>query len=222
MTETGVRSGRRERFARYLSTLKYALHVIVRPFDGFWDLSRENRGSVAAATTIVVLALITHILKLQYTSFQFINVHREYVNVAREMLSILLPLLIWCLSNWCWTTLFDGKGSFRDVYMGMGYAVTPFVLIQLPMILLSNGITAKEGSFYYVLETVSLVWCAALFVVGMMQIHDFSLGKTLLFTVMTLFGMLIIIFLLLLFFSLLSDAVAFVVALYRETMFRLY
>ena len=206
---------------RYLESLRYALHVIVRPFDGFWDLSREGRGSVAAATTIVALAMITRVLKLQYTSFQFLIVHWENVNVLREMLSILLPLLIWCCANWCWTTLFDGKGSFRDVYMGMGYSITPYVLLQLPMILLSNGITAKEGSFYAVLNMLSLIWCAGLFIVAMMQIHDFSLGKTLIFTIMSLFGMLIIVFLLLLFFSLLSDAVGYFVALYREILFRL-
>ena len=206
---------------RYLETLRYALHVIVRPFDGFWDLSREKRGSVAAANTIILLALITRVLKLQYTSFQFLVVHWENVSVIREMLSIYLPLLIWCCSNWCWTTLFDGKGSFRDVYMSMGYAITPYVLLQLPMILLSNMLTVKEGAFWGVLHVVSLLWCAALFVIAMMQIHDFSPGKTILFTVMSLFGMLIIVFLLLLLFSLLGDAVGYFVALYREILFRL-
>jgi len=219
-TSRGV-SGRYPWLARYLETLRYALHVIVRPFDGFWDLSREKRGSIAAANTIIALALITRVLKLQYTSFQFLVVHWETVNVVREMLSILLPLLIWCCANWCWTTLFDGKGSFRDVYMGMGYSITPYVLLQLPMILLSNVFTVKEGAFYYVLDAVSLLWCAGLFIAAMMQIHDFSLGKTILFTIMSLFGMLIIVFLLLLFFSLLSDAAAYFVSLYREILFRL-
>ena len=213
--------GRHPGLTRYFQTLRYALHVIVRPFDGFWDLSREHRGSVAAANTIIALALITRVLKLQYTSFQFLMVHWETVNVVREMLSILLPLLIWCCANWCWTTLFDGKGSFRDVYMGRGYAITPYVLLQLPMILLSNFITVKEGSFYGVLNMVSLLWCAGLFIAAMMQIHDFSLGKTILFTIMSLFGMLVIVFLLLLFFSLLSDAAGYFVALYREILFRL-
>ena len=219
-TSYGAQS-RHPGLVRYLQSLKYALHVIVRPFDGFWDLSREKRGSLAAANTIILLALITRVLKLQYTSFQFIVVHWETVNVLREMLSLFLPLLIWCCANWCWTTLFDGKGSFKDVYMGMGYAITPYVLLQLPMILLSNILTVKEGAFWGVLNTVSLIWCAGLFIAAMMQIHDFSLGKTILFTIMSLFGMLVIVFLLLLFFSLLSDAVGFFVALYREILFRL-
>ena len=223
MSETAKRGAARlPRLARYAQTLKYALHVIVRPFDGFWDLSREKRGSLAAANTLIILTLITHILKLQYTSFQFLIVHWEHVNVVSEALSILLPLLIYCVANWCWTTLFDGKGNFRDVYMSMGYCLTPFILLQLPMILLSNVLTIKEGAFYMVLDTVSLMWCAALFIVAMMQVHDFTPGKTILFTIMSLFGMLIIIFLLLLFFSLLSDAIGYFVALYREIMFRMY
>ena len=215
------REARKAWWARYVASLRYALHVIVRPFDGFWDLSREHRGSVAAANTIIILALITRILKLQYTSFQFRTVHWETVNVFSEMLSILLPLIIWCCANWCFTTLFDGKGTFRDVYMAMGYSITPYVLLQLPMILLSNVLTVKEGSIYSVLAVVSLLWCAMLFIVSMMQIHDFSLGKTILFTIMSLFGMLIIVFLLLLFFSLLSDAAGYFISLYREILFRL-
>ena len=216
-----AKSGRRAWLENYARTLKYALHVIVRPFDGFWDLSREHRGSVAAANTIIFLALITRVLKLQYTSFQFIIVHTESLNLVREALSILVPFLIYCVANWCWTTLFDGKGSFKDVYVSSGYAITPYVLLQLPMILLSNILTVKEGAFWGVLNTVSLIWCAGLFIAAMMQIHDFSLGKTILFTIMSLFGMLVIVFLLLLFFSLLSDAVGYFVALYREILFRL-
>ena len=76
MTNTSCGAGSRHPWlAGYLASLKYALHVIVRPFDGFWDLSREHRGSVAAANTIVALTLITRVLKLQYTSFQFMMVH---------------------------------------------------------------------------------------------------------------------------------------------------
>ena len=59
-------------FKRYLASLKYALYVITHPFDGFWDLNRENRGSMAAAHTLLALFLLTYVLKLMYTNFQFI------------------------------------------------------------------------------------------------------------------------------------------------------
>ena len=46
-------------------------------------------------------------------------------------------------------------------------------------------------------------------------------GKTLIFIIATIFGALVIIFLLLVFFSLLSDAFGYFASLYREIVFRL-
>ena len=207
---------------RFFQTLRYALHVMIHPFDGFWDLTRERRGSMAAANFIVFAATAIRILSLQYTSFLFMRVNWARINVFTEFLTILLPLLIWCVANWSLTTLFEGKGRLRDIYMGTAYSLMPYVLIQLPLIFLSNVITVEEGAFYTVLSGVSLLWSGSLIVFAMMMIHDYTLGKTLAFILMSLFGMLVIIFVMLLFFSLISDGIAYIVSLYKEISFRLY
>lgn len=212
----------REWRGHFVSTLRYALHVIVHPFDGFWDLTRECRGSMQAANFIVFLVMLTRVLQLQYTSFLLMRVNWARINVFTECLSILLPIGIWCLANWSLTTLFEGKGRMRDIYIGTAYAMTPLVLIQLPLILLSNVITVEEGAFHAVLSSISLLWSGLLLICAMMMIHDYSLGKTLAFMVMSAFGMLVIIFIMLIFFSLISDGIAYFVSLYKELSFRLY
>ena len=217
-----LRAGQRsEWLQRYVSSLRYALYVITHPFDGFWDLVHEKRGSIAAANTFLVLFLLTRVIKLMCTSFQFISAPVQYINVFEEMGSLLLPFLILCLANWAMTTLFDGKGRFRDIYMGMCYALVPYILIQLPMVLVSNMLTFEEGSFYSVLLSLSVIWCAFLAFVGLMEIHDYGPGKTFVFLIVTVFGGCVIIFLMLVFFSLLSDAFGYFVSLYREIVFRL-
>ena len=208
-------------FSRYLASLRYALYVITHPFDGFWDLNREKRGSMAAAHTILVLFLLTYVLKLMYTNFQFIMVPIQYINIYQRMASLALPFLVLCLANWALTTLFDGKGRFRDIYMGMCYALVPYIIIQLPMILVSNMLTYEEGSFYSVLLSISVIWCVFLVFVGLMEIHDYGPGKTFIFLIVTVVGAGVILFLMLVFFSLLSDAFAFFVSFYREIVFRL-
>jgi len=105
--------------------------------------------------------------------------------------------------------------------MGTAYALTPYVLIQLPLIILSNFVTVEEGTFYTVFSDISLLWAAMLIFMAMMMIHQYSFGKTLLFTIITVFGMLVFIFILLLFFSMISQGVAYFVSLAREIMFRL-
>ena len=209
------------RLRRYKETLLYAKYVMFHPFDGFRDLVHEKRGSLAAAHTFVALFLLTYVLKLMYTSFQFITAPIQYINIYERCASLLLPFLILCIANWSLSTLFDGKGHFKDIYMAMGYALVPYIIIQLPLILVSNVLAFDEGAFYNVLITLSEIWCLFLAFVGLMQVHDYGPGKTLVFIVATIFGALVIIFLLLVFFSLLSDAFGYFASLYREIVFRL-
>ncbi len=225
MSATKSRSknpARRAKWDKYVASMKYAKYVLFHPFDGFWDLTHEKRGSFAAATTYLVLFLVTRVVQLLFTNFQFINAPLQYINIFEQAASLLLPFLILCLANWSMTTLFDGKGRFIDIYIAMCYALVPYTLIQLPLVFVSNIIAFDEAAFYTVLMSVSNAWCLFLVFVGLMQVHDYSPGKTMVFVVVTVVGALIIIFLLLVFFSLLGDAASYFISLYREIAFRLY
>ncbi|MDO4318362.1 MAG: Yip1 family protein [Lachnospiraceae bacterium] len=209
-----------EKFKRYLKTLRYSLYVILHPFDGFWDLGHEKRGSLAAANTIVILTLLTHLWDMRFASFMFNNTRWERVNILMTVLGILVPLCIWVVANWSLTTLMDGKGKLKDIYIATAYAFTPYVLIGLPMIVVSNIITFEEGVFYTYFNIFALIWCVFLILAGMMMVHDYSFGKGVLSSLCSLLGMAIIIFILLLFFSLISDAIAYFVSLFKEISFR--
>ncbi len=214
----------KESWLCYRDTMRYALHCCVRPFDGFWDLTHEKRGSLAAANTIVILVLLTNLLKLGCTSFMFDagRVNWDDVNMIMEIAQFLVPFIVYCVANWCLTTLFDGKGRLKDIWMGTAYAMTPYILIQIPMIIISNFVTLEEGAFYDYFGYFSLVWCGFLVVASVMMIHDFLLGKTFLSLIFTAVGMLIIIFLLVLFFSLITDGFDYFYSIYEETIFRMY
>ena len=208
-------------YVRFFDTLKYSLYVIVHPADGFWDLIHAKRGSYSAANFIVILTLLTQVWRLRFTSFVVRNVNWEEVNVFEEFATILIPLLIFCICNWALTTLFDGKGNLGDIYMGSAYALTPYPLIQIPIIIISNFVTRDEVAFYNIFDNISIIWCAMLIFMAMMMIHQYGFAKTLLFTIFTVFGMLIFIFIVLLFFSMISQGVAYFVSLGREIIFRL-
>ena len=106
--------------------------------------------------------------------------------------------------------------------MGPAYALTPDILIQLPLVVLSNFVTEEEGAFYLYFGYFSFVWCGFLIVASVMMIHDFLLGKAFLSLVFSGVGMLVIVFLLVLFFSLISDGFAYFYSLYKEIVYRFY
>lgn len=212
---------KKETYTHYFATLKYALYCITHPLDGFWDLTHEKRGSIAAANTILILTLAARLFRLQYTSFLFQKVYWEGINIFLYIASVLFPLALWCVGNWALTTLFDGKGTLKQVYMASCYALAPYPLLQFPLVILSNMVTVEEGAFYSVISAFSLGACAVLIILAMMQIHEYSLSKTIGFTVGSLFAMLVMVFILLLFFSMISQGIAYFVSLVREILFRM-
>lgn len=212
---------KKETYTQYFKSLKFALYCLTHPLDGFWDLTHEKRGSIAAANTILILTLVARIAQLYFTSFIFITVYWEEINIFLYIASIVFPLALFCVGNWGLTTLFDGKGRLKQIYMATCYAMTPYPLIQFPLIIFSNVVTVDEAEFYSVMSAFSLIWAALLIIAAMMQIHEYSLSKTVLFIVASVFAMLVLIFILLLFFSMISQGIAYFVSLGREIMFRL-
>lgn len=210
----------RENWQRYLKSLKFALYCTTHPLDGFWDLTHEKRGTLAAANTILFVSIFLRILKLKYTSFLFITVYWEETNVLTYILSIVFPLALFVIGNWALTTLFDGKGNLRNVYIATCYAITPYPLIQLPLMIVSNFVTVDEAAFYSALSVISLIWVLYIGIFGMSQVHDYSFGKNFLFMIATVFAMLVMVFILMLFFSMISQGVAYFISLTKEFLYR--
>jgi len=201
-------------------TLKYSLYVCTHPIDGFWDLTHEKRGSIAAANIILFTAVIVEILRLTLTNFQFVSINMEFFNAIIVTMRILLPVFLWTLANWGLTTLLDGKGRMYEIYMGVCYALTPYVIINAFMILLSQFITFEEGAMYWVLAGFAALWTGILILAAMMMIHDYSLTKALLSSLFTIVGMGVLVFIFVVFFSLVSDAISYFISLYKEILFR--
>ena len=136
------------------------------------------------------------------------------------VLSILLPVGLWVISNWCFTTLFDGEGSIRDIYIATCYALFPLPAFFVLTTLLSNIVTADEASLLTLAMGIALFWVGFLLFFGMMVIHDYSLFKNILTTLASIVGMAFIMFLGILFASLLGKLIGFVFNIITELSYR--
>lgn len=209
-----------EKVLSVLNGLKYALYLIFHPFKGFWDLKHEKKGNHISGAVIVTLLVITFIAKRQLTGFLFNTNDPSQMNIVLMITSVVLPYFLWCVSNWCITTLVDGEGHFTDIMMTSAYALTPMVLIQLPLVLVSNFITTSESGFYTFFTFLSIAWTVFLMVIGIMTVHQFTMGKTIGTILIALAGMLIMLFLFFLLFALLQQFINFFLLLKEELAMR--
>lgn len=210
-----------ESFMHYLDSLKFSLYTMRRPLDGFWDLVHEKRGSMSAAHTIVVLKCIVQIVYLTQTNFMFININMETFSSLFVVMNIVGPLLLFSLANWCLTTLFDGKGRISDIYMGYAYALVPQIIMRIALTPLSHIVTHDEMMILVMLWYIGEGWFYLLILCAMMQIHDYSFGKAVLTTLLSLAAMGIMVFIFLMFFAVVSDGIAYFYSLGQEGLFRI-
>ncbi|MCL2405015.1 MAG: YIP1 family protein [Defluviitaleaceae bacterium] len=220
MTKTSLGNQSRFDFDRYVKSLRYSLFVIRKPLAGYWDLIHEGYGTMAAAHTIVAVAIIVQILRITLTNFQFMWFNPEMFNVVIVMLQILLPLLLWVVANWSLTTLFDGKGKLSDIYMGTAYALTPLIIIDAALIPMSHVITFEEGQIYWMLTSLAGLWFVLLVLCAMKEIHDYSFGKAIATSVISIIVIGIIMFIFIMFFAVVSDGIAYFVSIIQELAFR--
>lgn len=188
---------------------KFSLRVIFHPFAGFWELKHEKKGFGLSAAGILSLVIITYIFMRQYTGFVILGREPE-INIFQEVFSVLIPFGLWCIVNWSITTILDGKGSLKDVFIATAYALTPIILINIPLTVVSNYILREEMNFYYFFWNLGVFWMVILLLLGNMVTHEFDILKGLKIFVATIIGMGVVLFLVLLFLSVLTEMGAFI------------
>ncbi len=203
-----------------LNELRYALYIMCHPFDGFWCLKKEKRGTVRASLCIMLLLTVLTVVESQETGFILNYNDLNKTNVLQLICSVWIPYFIWCVANWCITTLVDGEGSFKDISVTTAYALAPMILFHVPMLIISRFIIAEEATFYYMLAAIAVLWSGFLIFVGLMTVHQFTPGKTLGTMALAVVAMAIILFLALLFVTILQQFWAFINVLLKELSMR--
>jgi len=202
-----------------LESLKYSMYLIYHPFKAFWDLKHAKKGNLKAAHILFALFIIFNVLSIQFSG-NILRIQRNIdinnINVLLQVTSIMLPVLIWCVANWAVTTLLDGEGTIRDIYISTVFSLTPYVLFSLPLLVLANYLTRSELSLYAFLLSVSIVWSVFLLLIGNMTLHQYTMSKTIVILILTIVTMLAIVALGLLFLSIIMRLTNFIVAVITE------
>lgn len=201
--------------------LLLALRAMFRPLGAFNDIKWENKGSLLLANVICVLTFVVSFLEYALKGFIFNYQASEPFDVFAALLTSSLLLFLWALANWGVCSLLDGEATFAQVWITTCYAMLPRVIFALPMIGISNLFTLDEQSLYQSLNGVLYIWCGLLLVLGMLVMHQYTVKKTIASIFLTLAGIVIILFVAVLFISMFQQFVAFIETVVQEIRYRL-
>ncbi len=199
---------------------KYVFYCMTHPADGFYEVRHRQRGSVAISIVLVLLFAISYTVNRLSASFIVSDVNPRDVDTISEITGIFVLFFLLSVSNWSVTCLMNGEGRMIDILTVVGYALTPCIICYIPATIFSHFVAENEEAFYTIIMTVAMAYTLILMLIGIMTVHNYTLGKTLLTIVLTFFAMLVIIFVVMMIYSLVGQVITFFESIYTELYFR--
>lgn len=182
----------------------------------------RERSDLRAVPVLLFLAVLARMLGLSILSFHYQTQRPEEIRLLFEVGKILIPWITWCISSVAVAEIFYGEGTFRRVLISSAWDIWPYIVLTIPLSLMTNAITLDEKVLYQ--AGGYLMWGLLIlqFFNQVRTLHNFSAGKALVVMLLALVGMLIIWVLVGLVYALTSEIVRFVEQVALEIYVRQY
>lgn len=200
--------------------IKYVFYTVSHPVDGYYWIRHIDKGSVPIAIVLVILFAFSFSFNRLFSSFVVNEIDPRTVDSLIELGGVLLLFVLLCVSNWSVTCLMQGEGRLKDIAIAIGYSTVPFIVAMNLATIVSLYIADGEEAFYYLILVVGIAYGLIMMLLGIMQVHNYSLAKTLLTLILTLVAAFIIIFIGLLLVDLMNKIYSFFYSIYIELVFR--
>ncbi len=203
-------------YSKLESKYTFPLYTLFHPMDGFGQLKPRKIGSLRVAGIILVALFAVFTLEFFATGYIF-NQNRlsEYSLLIMLMKTIGIALLF-VISNWAVCTLFNGNGNLKEITCVTTYALLPLIFAMFVNVVMSNFLSGTEGAIMSILLTVCIVWSFLLLLCGLYCIHEYNMTQTFFSVIATVLGMAVIVFLLIMFTSLLQQTWSFIYSIVLE------
>lgn len=200
---------------------KFVPYVILHPVEGFDEMRYKKGGSMSVSIVLYLTFLFSVICQQKYTGQQFVFVNDANVSIQATFLYTLGLMVAAVFANWGFCVLLDGKARVKDIWIIMNYALVPYTVFSYVKVLLSNVATAEEGALTNVLLWVGILWTAFLLLRALMAYHEFSFSGAIGSVILTIIGVVIILFLLILVMSLFQKIFSTISVVFYEISFRI-
>ena len=198
----------------------HLFYTVTHPSDGYYWIRHREKGSVPIAVLLVLLFGLCFSMNRLLASFVVSDINVRSVNLLPELAGVVLMYILLCVGNWSITCLMDGEGRFKDILIAVGYAMLPMIVTYILATIVSQFLADGEQAFYSIIMGIGVAYTLIMALTGIMQVHNYTLGKTLLTLLLTLLAVFIIIFLVLLIANFVGQVIAFFQSIYTELIFR--
>ena len=178
-----------------------ALLSLFAPWDAFrMILYDRKKFNWFTPTLILVLAVSFSILRLFLLNYPAQSIATEDIQLFTQVSEFILPFALWTFGFYYVSCIFGGEVKLKEAYAACCYAWTPYVVLILPVSLLTyiTNSTGMEQFLVIVLE----IWMVVLLYLGIKTMNHYTVGQTIGVMLASVFAALILALVLTLFYLL--------------------
>ena len=206
---------------KFLEGAKQCRYTMFHPGNGCDATKWEKEGRPAFCVRILLAFFLTNVFDQVLTGFIFNSYNPDKISVFSVFLITMGGFAIVYTANWAVSSLMFTEGEARNIFIVLCYALVPYTVFELVYILATNFSNNELIAFLMAIRLIGLGWSGVILLFGMFYVHQVGFGKTIVNLFLTVIGILIILFLLLLTFSLVQQIYTFLFTIYNEIVFRL-
>lgn len=200
---------------------KHCLYTIFHPFNGFDQLKWEEKGSVLFGFVILLAFFFVNVFDQVLTGFIFNTYNPDRISLPSIFFISMGGFAICFVANWAVSSLMFTEGELHNIFLTLCYTLVPYILCELVYIFATNFANAELQAFLTAIRIIGYMWSGVILLVGMFYVHQLSFGKVLINLLLTVIGILAILFLILLGYSLVQQIYTFLYTVYNELVFRM-
>jgi len=194
--------------------------VFIHPIDTFYDLKRIQTVSIRSATLLYFLFFVTFFIALSEPGFIFTMPMVKQTGLLLLMGLLLGGLGLFITISYLMSTINEGEGSLKEVYIGIAYSLTPFTLFAIPITVISRVLTYNEAFLYHFSMQAIMFWSLLLMFIMLKEIHDFSILETIKNVLLTLLGSVVTVVVSFILYILLDQVGDFIYSVMQEVFIR--
>jgi len=174
------------RLLGFIHDLKECAYVMFHPYEGFYKL-KGKKVPFLSLITILMFVFLANLLSIYFRGFIFHPVDLSKINLLYELAFFYVPWCTWVIANYLVSSIKHGEGHFREIFQASIYALFPYIVFTIPIVVLSNILVLDEAILIQSLSTVMWLWICVLFIVKTQVTHNFEFVENLKNVLITLF-----------------------------------
>lgn len=174
----------------------YAFKVARHPMDCYYDIRVSKKGTVLGASILYVLLFVSFMLYMLGKGFIYQYYDVQDLDISSIVVGFFAIIILFVVCNYLVTSINDGQGSLKQVYMLLAYATLPLIIAFLGITAVSYFVTTNEAFFLTVGMVIGVVWTIILLYIGLQTVHNYTAAETIksvLLTILLIFVVVVVI-----------------------------